>query len=221
MPHDTEIDILTPLRGDNTYVRSAATTIYWSIAPYLIEQRTESSCSLATATMIVNAIRGIEGQSRLGDLATERGLLDRVQDEAWRDAVQPEGGGLTILQFADYMTKSLMSYGLAWSATPREIEDVETAATEFRNALNSMESARPHFISVNFHLDRLYGDGVDIGHFSPLGGYDAARDRVLILDVYKPYYEPMWAPVDRLLAAMAVPQISTGAKRGYAIVRKE
>ena len=66
----------------------------------------------------------------------------------------------------------------------------------------------------------FYGDGVDIGHFSPIGAYDVARDLVLMLDVYKKDYEPMWAPLPRLARAMATQSRKTGEPRGYAVVKR-
>ena len=68
-------------------------------------------------------------------------------------------------------------------------------------------------------LDLFYGDGSDIGHFSPLAAYDSAKDRVLVLDVYKADYEPSWAPVDHLLRALAKP-CEDGKLRGYLIVKR-
>ena len=48
----------------------------------------------------------------------------------------------------------------------------------------------------------------------------AARDLVLMLDVYKKDYEPMWAPLPRLAKAMATLSRKTGEPRGYAVVKR-
>ena len=84
-----------------------------------------------------------------------------------------------------------------------------------------MENSQSGFIAANFHLDLFYGDGVDVGHFSPIGAYDAVRDRVLMLDVYKKDYEPMWAPLPRLAKAMSTLSHKTGEPRGYAVVKRK
>jgi hypothetical protein len=55
---------LIPLRTDHAYLRGAPNSAYWTIAPHLIQQCTESSCSLATAVMLINAVRGLEGRRR-------------------------------------------------------------------------------------------------------------------------------------------------------------
>jgi len=59
----------------------------------------------------------------------------------------------------------------------------------------------------------------DCGHFSPLGAYDAARDRVLILDVYRVELEPYWVPAVRLFEGMATINRAGGDPRGYLTVR--
>ena len=47
---------LTPLRMDHAYLRGAPDSVYWSIAPHLIQQATDSSCSLATAVMVRSSV---------------------------------------------------------------------------------------------------------------------------------------------------------------------
>src|SRR5687768_10986188 len=91
---------LIPLREDHAYLRGARDSAYWSIAPHLIQQSTDSSCSLATAVVLINAARGREGQLRVGDQASEAGLLDRLQDGALRAAVAQDGKGLSLTEFA-------------------------------------------------------------------------------------------------------------------------
>ena len=89
-----------------------------------------------------------------------------------------------------------------------------------RATLAELESGATGFVAANFHLDLFYGDGVDVGHFSPIGAYDPGSDRVLMLDVYKKDYEPLWAPLERLAVAMATRSRKTGEPRGYSVVRK-
>ena len=213
---------LIPLREDYAYLRGAPTSAYWSIAPHLIQQSTDSSCSLATAVMLINAVRGRDGRLRIGEPASEASLLDRLNDTTWRAEVAQGGKGLGLTEFAAAMERALAAYGCAeaWTIAIQPVTDAEAAISGLRGALMAMESAGG-FIAVNFHLDLFYGDGVDVGHFSPLGAYDAARDLVLMLDVYKKDYEPMWAPLPRLAKAMATLSRKTGEPRGYAVVKRQ
>ncbi len=214
---------LVPLRLDHAYVRATPSSPYWSLAPHAIQQHTDASCSLATATMLVNAIRGHEGQLKIGTLASELSLLERLQDEVWRAAIHHETGhGQTLREFADAMARALASFDCAerWRIEIMPVLDAQACLAGLRETLAALENGATGFVASNFHLDLFYGDGTDIGHFSPIGAYDCAGDRVLMLDVYKKDYEPMWAPLLRLGKAMATRSVRTGEPRGYVVVRK-
>ena len=58
------------------------------------------------------------------------------------------------------------------------------------------------------------------GHFSPVGGYHAARDLVLVLDVARFKYPPHWIPAERLWRAMHGIDPSTGRSRGWIVLRR-
>lgn len=65
--------------------------------------------------------------------------------------------------------------------------------------------------TVNFHRGPLFGKGG--GHHSPIGGYLAAEDLVLVVDVNKSY-QPWLVPTARLFAAVDTIDKQTGKKRG-------
>jgi hypothetical protein len=217
--HSTE---LIPLRTDHAYLRGAPGSAYWSVAPHLIQQATDSSCSLATAVMLINTVRGCEGQLRSAGPVSEGSLLDALADEIWRTAVAHDGNGLSLTEFAACMERALDHFacGGGWRVEIVPVTDAAAAIGGLRAALTGMERDGAGFAAANFHLDLFYGDGVDVGHFSPIGAYDAARDLVLMLDVYKKDYEPVWAPLPRLAKAMATLSRKTGEPRGYALVRR-
>ena len=58
------------------------------------------------------------------------------------------------------------------------------------------------------------------GHFSPIGGYHAARDLVLVLDVARFKYPPHWVHLPRLAAAMRTIDPATGRMRGWIELRR-
>lgn len=59
------------------------------------------------------------------------------------------------------------------------------------------------------------------GHFSPIGGYHAARDLVLVLDVARFKYPPHWIPAARLWHAMQANDPATGRSRGWLALRPD
>jgi len=213
---------LIPLRADHAYLRGAPNSVYWQVAPHLIQQATDSSCSLATAVMLLNTVRGCEGHLRHTGPVSEDSLLDTLGDEVWRTSVAQGGNGLSLTEFAAAMERALASFECngSWRIEIAPVTDAGAAVDDLRAALTEMERSGAGFAAANFHLDLFYGDGVDVGHFSPIGAYDAARDLVLMLDVYKKDYEPVWAPLPRLANAMATQSRKTGEPRGYAVVKR-
>ena len=56
------------------------------------------------------------------------------------------------------------------------------------------------------------------GHFSPLGGYHASSDSLLVLDAAKFKYPPYWCSLPAMWRAMQATDWETGRPRGYLIV---
>ena len=221
MDAQTDRPLLTPLAADNEYVRRNAAPNFWALMPHQLHQHTDSSCSLASATMVLNAARGLAGQNRVGQSVSEKRLLDHFDHTDWRAGIAPDGGGWKLLELAAHLEEALSRYGLAgWRVERRPLTNADAASVDtLRADLLAMEREAGIFPIANFHLDDFYDDGTDVGHFTPLAAYDAARDRVLILDVYKADYEPVWAPLGHLLKAMAR-MTEDGQPRGYLMVRR-
>jgi glutathione gamma-glutamylcysteinyltransferase len=58
------------------------------------------------------------------------------------------------------------------------------------------------------------------GHFSPIGGFDAAADQALVLDTARFKYPPHWIPVELLFAAVQERDAETGDPRGWLLLSK-
>jgi hypothetical protein len=81
---------------------------------------------------------------------------------------------------------------------------------EFRAEMAKTNDPAARYI-VNFHRGPLFATGG--GHHSPIGGYLAAEDLVLVVDVNQKY-KPWLVPTARLFAAVDTVDKSTGKKRG-------
>lgn len=68
--------------------------------------------------------------------------------------------------------------------------------------------------------DRAALDQTGSGHFSPIGGYYAAKDMVLVLDVARFKYPPHWISAERLWQAMHPIDPATGRSRGWIALRR-
>lgn len=106
----------------------------------------------------------------------------------------------------------------AAARTPEE--DGEDGAEVARFRADVIESATHDgapVLIVNYSR-RTLGQTGD-GHFSPIGGYHAASDQVLVLDTARFKYPPHWVPVPLLFAAMQAEDSATGEPRGWLRLR--
>ncbi len=213
---------LAPLSRDHAYIQKNPAPAYWALAPHLIHQHTDCSCSLATATMLLNGARSLDGVAAIGQFVSERGLLERMADPEWEKGITPpDGGGASLAELRDKLERALGLYALTgWSVEHCIVETDDAATGEaFRRQLVAMEQG-DRLLAGNYHLATTYGDNWDIGHFSPIGAYDAASDRVLLLDVWKADYEPCWVDRMRLLRGMVPVSPLTGTPRGYLVLKR-
>jgi hypothetical protein len=216
--------MLTALTQDHHFFRHDPAPVYWALAPHLLSQYTDSACALASASMALNALRSLDGHHRVGDVISEQRLLEAMNDDHWHAAFRAViGDGLKLARYGDDMPRALALFGLQdrWSATIQRIPAGDQQAVgSLRENLVAMQHQADRLLIANFHLDAFYGDSVDVGHYSPLGAYDAQQDRVLVLDVYKPSYEPVWAPLAHLARAMSVHD-DKDMPRGYLLLQRQ
>jgi hypothetical protein len=156
--------------------------------PSLVYQSNGSVCGPAS---LANAVRS------WGTEATESSILDGT-GKCWTGFCL---GGLTLDELAD----------VARERTGKRVTVVRPASyEEFRELLAQFNQPDLRFIA-NFQRGPLFGKGV--GHHSPIGGYLAERDLVLVLDVNREF-EPWLVAARRLYEAMDTVDGSSGKKRG-------
>lgn len=88
----------------------------------------------------------------------------------------------------------------------------------FRSHVQLACSVDTHFLIAAFDRQALGQTGT--GHFSPIGGYHAERDLVLILDVARFKYPPYWVPLAKLFTAFRTIDPVSNRARGYMTVGK-
>jgi glutathione gamma-glutamylcysteinyltransferase len=86
----------------------------------------------------------------------------------------------------------------------------------WRHALQSAASASTVLVVA---YDRQTLGQTGSGHFSPIGGYHAARDLALVLDVARFKYPPHWTTAELLYRAMLPHDSATGRSRGWLSLR--
>ena len=93
----------------------------------------------------------------------------------------------------------------------------DTTLDAFRTLAITTLQTRDEFLVVNYNRPDVGQTGG--GHFSPVGAYDAATDRFLILDVTRGKHDPAWVPASRLFTAMQAVDSSSNLSRGFAVIK--
>ena len=102
--------------------------------------------------------------------------------------------------------------GASAEAVHADALDVTTLRARISAALADPSSR----VIVNYSRIPLEQEGD--GHISPVAAFDAASDTVLILDVARYKYPPVWVPVATLLPAMQRVDPDSGRARGVLVL---
>ncbi|HAR44448.1 MAG TPA: hypothetical protein DCS07_17760 [Bdellovibrionales bacterium] len=209
-----------PLALSHEYFLSHPAPDFWALSPYYAGQQTDSSCSAASAVMVLNAVRREMNLLATDELITEAALLKHPELSAWKQAVGPGGSGVTLDQLKSYFSAALKAYSIEnFELEVFHVNDQTPKALKaLRSALVQNEKRGLDFIIANFLQGTLTGDAA-IGHMAPVGAYDAAKKRVLIMDPDRRWYEPYWVPENVFLAGMATRDPVSGFTRGFLRVR--
>jgi hypothetical protein len=200
-----------PLTEATGYLRAAPAPDYWKLAQFYQPQETSSACSVASVAMAVNFARGVPPGAE-DPLVTQQGLLEAVADPAWTAKGGKGGDGVLFEELVDAVRKGLAAYGLEGAEV--ELFEPEDASPETRAKLRAIlaanEAGDRDVLLAYFNQGVLTGDW-DGPHVSPIGAFDAANGRVLVMDVDREWLVPYWSTDAKLLEAMLKP---TSAEHG-------
>jgi hypothetical protein len=174
-------------------------------------QFTSSACSIAAVTAAVNGINGLPANAE-DTVLSQPGLLELTASEDWAALSAEDGDGVRFDQlesFAGLAVESLGMSGYTVTAFHPEAASAENLDNT-RQWLAENEASADDALLIYFNQGVVTGDW-DGPHVSLIGAYDAAADKVLILEVDQDWYIPYWTPVPVLLDAMVKP---TSAEHG-------
>ncbi|MGZ3429094.1 MAG: phytochelatin synthase family protein [Polyangia bacterium] len=152
-------------------------------------QRNGSFCGPTSAVNVLRSLGGSTDQSHVLDDTDAHPHLGML----W--------GGITLDRLADVVHKK---------SGKRVTVLRDLTLEQFRTEMTRANDPQLRYI-VNFHRGPLFATGG--GHHSPIGGYLAAEDLVLVVDV-NARYKPWLVPTARLFAAVDTVDKATGKKRG-------
>jgi hypothetical protein len=212
LPVRSEVVTLDSVEGAARFQRLADSRSALSLLSHLETEIYLTFCGPASLATALNSL-GVREPSpaaffphrRLTQdmLFTERNLQIKTFS-----AVQ--AGGLTLEQLAAF------ARNLGVEAQSLHAERLDIIG--FRERLLSALRDPNMRVLVNYSRIPLGQQGD--GHISPLAAYDEASDSVLVLDVARYKYPPVWIALRDLLAAMERVDLEAGRPRGVLFIRR-
>ncbi len=165
-------------------------------------------CGVASAVIILNALR-VPAPSSSGSFDQRNVFDDNAEMVVARSAVEQRGMSL------DELGGLLRSHGV--KAEVHHVADGDIDS--FRRDAIAHLGAPDRYMVVNYLRATLGQKGG--GHISPLAAYHAPADRLLLLDVSRDKYPPLWVTTQALFTAMntLVPR-NMNRSRGYVSVSR-
>jgi Phytochelatin synthase len=185
---------------------------YWELIPAFAVQNTQSYCSVASAITVLNAMpikKPVDPAYAPYAYFTQRNYFtsDVIK------IISPQ----TVLEIG--MTREQMAETLAAQGVRAKSIAGDTLNDDgLRTLLQKALTDDGQFVLANYLRANL--GQVGGGHWSVLAAYDAQSDRVLILDVAKYKYPPVWVGISTLRQAIATIDTTSNKARGLVIVSK-
>ena len=198
--------------GKTLRARIPADADYWQLIPAFAVQNTQSYCSVASAITVLNAMP-----------------INKPTDPAYApyayftqsNFFTPEVVKIISPQtvLAQGMTREEMARTLqAHGVKAQSIAGDSLSDEDLRTLLQTALGDDGRFVLANYFRANL--GQVGGGHWSVLAAFDAKSDRVLILDVAKYKYLPVWVGISTLRQAIATLDTTSNKPRGLVIVSK-
>lgn len=192
--------------------RIPADADYWQLIPNFAVQQTQSYCAVASAVTVLNAM---PIKKPVDPAYTPYGYF--TQSNFFTPAVTTIISAQTVL--AQGMTREEMAETLArHGVKARSIAGDTFTDESLRILLKGALGDDGQYVLANYFRG-TFGQ-VGGGHWSALAAYDAATDRVLILDVAKYKYAPAWVTVSMLRQSISTLDTTSSKARGLVVVSK-
>jgi hypothetical protein len=199
LPHEliaVESPVGLSLLSDREYMAD-----YENLRHAFEPQSRRAYCGVASAVIVLNALRG-------SSFATQSNFFTDAASGV-RSSLQVTFAGMSLGELAAL----LRAHGV--DATAQYASD--TTIEQFRAVARQNLAMPGDYLLVNYQRAALGQER--IGHISPVAAYNAAADRLLILDVASYRYPPFWVPTEALWQAMNTIDDASGRTRGFVIVK--
>ena len=210
LPLDAELISLDSPQGSHWLAECGDQTDVMRLLMYFECQKNLAYCGPASAAMVLNSLelpRPTSADHGTFKIFTQ----DNFFCEGSAKVKPPEEvakSGLSLKQ----LSSILAMHG----AKAEPVYATDSSLEEFRSVVSEVFGDTQRFIIVNY-LRRAIGQESG-GHLSPIAAYHKESDRILVLDVSRYKYPPVWVKASDLWAAMTADD--EGVSRGYVLVSK-
>lgn len=199
--------------GQQRLMQSDYRQAYWPLATYFETQRNQAYCSVATSVIALNAL-GLPrpATSLYPDFPffTQQDFFTGISKTV-ADPERVAQEGMTL----DQLETVLAHYPVRTEKFSAEALNV----VQLRELLKKHLREQDRFVLFNFN--RSFIGEVGAGHWSPLAAYHEPSDSVLLMDVARYKYPPVWVPLSDLLRGAQDPDSLSGKARGLLVLSKK
>lgn len=182
---------------------------YWQLSMTFAVQSTQTYCSVASAITVLNAMpikKPVDPAYAPYAYFTQSNFFTSEVIKV----ISPQTV-LAIGMTMEQMAETLIRHGLEAETIAGDALSDEQLRTLLRKTLGD----DGHFVLANY-LRSIFGQ-MGGGHWSVLAAFDEQSDRVLILDVAKYKYAPVWVGISTLRQAVATLDATSNKARGLVI----
>jgi hypothetical protein len=230
--------LAVPISASHDYFQKTVEPDYWALSPYYVGQSGAGASSVASMIMILNFAKmnlpialPTAKSSPLGlltsaipsplsglsdqEMITQDVLLRKTGEGEWtRNAANP-GSSMTLDQLSHVIEQACKAFGFTHAqATAYHAHKTDEFRKTLHDALTENKKSHDDFILADFNESAYVGE-VDIDHVAPVGAYDVATNRVLIMDPDRQWYEPYWVSEATFLEGISTADKITGMTRGF------
>lgn len=185
---------------------------FFAVQPYIESQKNLAFCGPASIAAVLNSLsipRPAVEQLYPYQFFTQDNIFTPATQRI-KSYIQVSSRGMNLAELAAFMN----GLGVKASLYYADQLDLERLRTLVQSTLANPDGR----LLVNYSRKPLGQAGT--GHISPLAAYDAASDSVLLLDVAKFKYPPVWISLPDLWEAMHTIDPDSGKSRGLVVVEK-
>ncbi|KAG8363707.1 hypothetical protein BUALT_Bualt19G0050400 [Buddleja alternifolia] len=180
---------------------------FFKLIPNFQTQSEPAYCGLTTLAMVLNALSIDPCRKWKGPW--------RWFDESMLDCCEP----LEKIREKGISFEKVVCLAHCAGANVNAFRTNQISIDEFRKYVVACSKSDDRHVISSYNRRAFKQTGT--GHFSPIGGYHAESDMVLILDVARFKYPPHWVPLSLLWEAMDTVDQATGLHRGFMLVSRQ